>query len=125
MVETDCDGASSETHELCDAVKRAEYEELINKVNRCNKNIRTVMGSLKNIENKLNINKENVAPDGEPPPKKTLGRPAGTWDDKREQYYHMIKNGKISQPKPATLEYYKIVEINGEYMLTATTPKKE
>ena len=56
--------------------------------------------------------------------KKQIGRPAGTWENKREQYLQMLNKGKISQPKPATLEYYKIVKLDGEYMMEAVSTKK-
>ena len=106
-------------NESDDAVKRADMEELSNKVSRCNKNIKTLMESFKALEEKLGNATANVSTD-----KKQIGRPAGTWEDKREQYLQMLKRGKISQPKPATLEYYKIVELDGEYMMEAITTKK-
>ena len=37
-----------------------------------------------------------------------IGRPVGSWDDKRIQYKYWINEGKIKQPKEATLEFYKI-----------------
>ena len=105
-------------NESDDAVKRADVEELTNKVSRCNKNIKTLMDSFKALEEKLGNGTVNASNE------KQIGRPAGTWEDKREQYLQMLKRGKISQPKPATLEYYKIVELDGEYMMEAITTKK-
>lgn len=107
-------------NESDDAVKRTDVEELSNKVSRCNKNIKTLMESFKALEEKLGNATANASDNRE----KQIGRPAGTWEDKREQYLQMLKKGKISQPKPATLEYYKIVELDGEYMMEAITTKK-
>ena len=111
-----------------DAVKRADVEELTNKVSRCNKNIKTLMESFKVLEEKLGNATASASDDKEKMDdifaKKQIGRPAGTWENKQEQYLQMLKNGKISQPKPATLEYYKIIELDGEYMMEAITTKK-
>ena len=108
-----------------DAVKRADVEELTNKVSRCNK----LMESFKGLEEKLgNATASTVVDDKEKMDeifaKKQIGRPAGTWENKRAQYLQMLKKGKISQPKPATLEYHKIIELDGEYMMEAITTKK-
>ena len=115
-------------NESDDTVKRADVEELTNKISRCNKNIKTLMESFKALEEKLGNATANASNDKEKMNeiflKKQIGRPAGTWEDKREQYLQMLKRGKISQPKPATLEYYKIVELDGEYMMEAITTKK-
>ena len=40
--------------------------------------------------------------------KKQIGRPAGDYDTKRKQYHKMLLEGKIKEPKEATLLYYKI-----------------
>ena len=40
--------------------------------------------------------------------RKSIGRPVGSFDSKRQQYFEMIKAKKIKQPKEATLLYYKI-----------------
>ena len=46
--------------------------------------------------------------------KKQVGRPAGSWDDKRRQYAHWINDGKTKQPKETTLEFYKIFKKDTE-----------
>ena len=47
--------------------------------------------------------------------KKGIGRPAGSYETKQEQYVKMLNDGKIKQPKEQTLEYYKIVKIGDKY----------
>ena len=98
--------------------------ELMNKLNRCNKNIKTIMETLKTIEEKLSEKKvENKENDKDKMKKafekKQIGRPVGTWDEKRKQYLEWINTGKITQPKVATLDYYKIDEdeLTGKYYL--------
>ena len=40
--------------------------------------------------------------------KKGLGRPVGTWNKKKKQYFDMITNGKVKEPSGNTLDYYNI-----------------
>ena len=51
--------------------------------------------------------------------KKQIGRPIGSWEEKRKQYFEWIKSGKITQPKEDTLAYYKINKdpSNNSYIL--------
>ena len=51
--------------------------------------------------------------------KKQIGRPAGSWEDKRKQYFEWITTGKITQPKEETLAYYQINKdpTNNSYVL--------
>ena len=44
---------------------------------------------------------------------KKIGRPAGTFETKQQQYLKMLNEGKIKMPKAQTLEFYKI-ERDGE-----------
>ena len=88
--------------------------ELTNKLNRCNKNIRTVMETLKTIDEKLNEKTVEKKDDNDKErmnkifEKKQIGRPVGSWEDKRKQYFEWITTGKITQPKEETLTYYRI-----------------
>ena len=96
-----------------DIVKPTEIEELKNKVSRMNKNLNTVLGIVKNIEEKLNVKKEDNKENDKDRinkafEKKQIGRPVGSWEDKRKQYFEWITSGKITQPKEDTLSYYKI-----------------
>ena len=51
--------------------------------------------------------------------KRGLGKPAGCWESKRQQYFKMLNEKKIAQPKQATLDYYKIFNdsSNDRYVL--------
>ena len=100
-----------------DPVKQSELEELKNKVSKMNKNLITIMNTVKTIEynlnNKKEENKENTNDKDKERintafEKKQIGRPVGSWEDKRKQYFEWITTGKITQPKEETLEYYKI-----------------
>ena len=90
--------------------------ELTNKLNRCNKNIKTIMETLKTIEGKLTEPKKEEKKDDNKErermnkifEKRQIGRPVGSWDDKRKQYLEWINTGKITEPKDQTLMYYKI-----------------
>ena len=107
-----------------DVVKQSELEELKSKMSRMNKNLLTIMNTVKNIEYNLNNKKEeNKENDKEKInkafEKKQIGRPVGSWEDKRKQYFEWITSGKITQPKDETLAYYKINRdpTNNSYVL--------
>ena len=92
--------------------------EMTNKLNRCNKNIKTIMETLKSIEEKLTKPKKEEKKNDDDEKermnkifeKKQIGRPIGSWEEKRKQYLEWINKGKITQPKEQTLEYYQIVK---------------
>ena len=109
-----------------DVVKQSEMEELKHKVNRMNQNLNAVLGIVKNknIEEKLNGKKEENKENDKDRinkafEKKQIGRPVGSWEDKRKQYFEWITSGKITQPKEDTLAYYKINKdtSNNSYVL--------
>ena len=112
-----------------DPVKQSELEELKSKVSKMNKNLNAVLGIVRNIEEKLNAgkkeeNKENTNDKDKERinkafEKKQIGRPVGSWEDKRKQYFEWITTGKITQPKEETLTYYKINKdpTNNSYVL--------
>ena len=81
-----------------------KMNDLVKKLNRCNNNIKTILEMIKNIDEKLGSGKS------EPVEKKPVGRPAGTYESKRQQYFDMLTSGKISMPKPQTLHYYRIIK---------------
>ena len=102
-----------------DPIKQSELEELKNKVRRMNKNLISIMNTVKHIEynlnNKKDENKENTKDKDKHKEtinkafeKKQIGRPVGSWEDKRKQYFEWITTGKITQPKEETLAYYQI-----------------
>ena len=99
--------------------------ELTNKLNRRKKNIKSIMETLKTIEEKLTEPKKEEKKDDASPEarvlrdkermdiifeKKQIARPVGSWDEKRKQYLEWINKGKITQPKEQTLEFYQIVK---------------
>ena len=113
-----------------DPIKQSELEELKNKVSRMNKNLISIMNTVKNIEynlnNKKDENKENTKDKDKDKEriskafeKKQIGRPVGSWEDKRKQYFEWITTGKITQPKEETLAYYQINKdpTNNSYVL--------
>ena len=71
--------------------------ELTNKQNRCNKNIKTIMETLKTIEEKLTEPKKEEKKDDKERmdkifEKKQIGRPVGSWEEKRKQYWEWVKS---------------------------------
>ena len=106
-----------------DVVKQSELEELKNKMKGMNKHLQAILNTVKNIEYSLNKKDENKENDKEKInkafEKKQIGRPVGSWEDKRKQYFEWITSGKITQPKDETLAYYKINKdpTNNSYVL--------
>ena len=50
--------------------------------------------------------------------KKEVGKPRGTFEEKQQQYFSLVKTGKIRNPVQKTLEYYHIVkDERGEYII--------
>ena len=101
----------------CMVVEQTESEELKNKINKDNKNITAILDIVKNIEEKFNTQKVENKVEGDKDKndkvkkafeKKQIGRPVGSWEEKRKQYFEWICSGKITQPKEDTLTYYKI-----------------
>ena len=95
--------------------QQSETKELLNKIGRYNKNIKALMDLMGQVSEKLdkvlntNTNNENEKEKMDRIfEKKALGRPRGDHNSKRLQYFEMVKSKKIKEPKPATLEYYKI-----------------
>ena len=104
--------------------KQPEMAEMLNKMTRYNKNVKTLMDLMNKALEKLNIlvkNKptENNDADAEKEridktfEAKKIGRPVGTFETKQQQYLKMLNEGRVKQPKSQTLEFYKI-EKDGE-----------
>ena len=108
--------------------ENTEMKEMINKMSRYNKNTKALMELIGKASEKLDEllvwkrkeknddvddEKERVGKIFE---KKGVGRPVGNWDSKREQYLKMLNEDKIKQPKPQTLEFYKIVMVGNKYV---------
>ena len=90
-----------------------ETTKLSCKINVLKKNVKSLMFSIEKLMEKLDKpveknpeeEKEKIDKIFE---KKQIGRPAGDYDTKRKQYHKMLLEGKIKEPKEATLLYYKI-----------------
>ena len=47
-----------------------------------------------------------------------MGKPRGSFEEKQQQYFNLVKTGKIRNPVAKTLEYYHIVKDDkGEYLI--------
>ena len=104
--------------------KQPEMAEMLNKMTRYNKNVKTLMDLMNKAIEKLDIlvkNKSSNDNDSDAEKermdkifeKKQVGRPAGTYETKQKQYLAMLNEGKIKMPKSQTLEFYRI-ERDGE-----------
>ena len=104
--------------------KQPEMAEALNKMTRYNKNVKTLIDLMNKAIEKLDVlvkNKPSNDNDADAEKermdqifeKKQVGRPAGTFETKQQQYLKMLNEGKIKMPKAQTLEFYKI-ERDGE-----------
>ena len=55
--------------------------------------------------------------------KKSLGRPAGDYSSKQQQYYEMVKTGRIKNPVAKTLDYYGICKDENNEWIVNIVPK--
>ena len=104
--------------------KQPEMAEMLNKMTRYNKNVKTLMDLMNKALEKLDILVKNKSSDDNDADAekermdkifeaKKIGRPVGTFETKQQQYLKMLNEGKIKMPKSQTLEFYKI-ERDGE-----------
>ena len=104
--------------------KQPEMAEMLNKMTRYNKNVKTLMDLMNKALEKLDIlvkNKSSNDTDADAEKErmdkifeaKKIGRPVGTFETKQQQYLKMLNEGRVKQPKSQTLEFYKI-EKDGE-----------
>ena len=75
-----------------------KLDELTNKLNRCNKNVKLVLDLLQKLH-------EATEKKTTPYNKDTRD---GTYENKRNVYVTKLNNKEIKQPKQTTLDYYKI-----------------
>ena len=79
-------------------VNLEKLDELTNKLNRCNKNVKLVLELLQKLhatsEKKIMPYSKDVRD--------------GTYENKRNIYLTKLNNKEIKQPKQTTLDYYKI-----------------
>ena len=95
-------------------------EELLEKTAKRSKQLKLVLEKLNEIDKKMNTvvsarpaDEDEKAKVKEILEKKSLSRPAGSYETKQGQYLKML-NGEI-KPKQQTLEYYKIVKVGDKY----------
>ena len=104
--------------------KQPEMAEMLNKMTRYNKHVKSLMELMNKALEKLDVlvkNKSSEQNDADAEKEridkifeaKKIGRPAGTFENKQQQYLKMLNEGKINMPKSQTLEFYKI-ERDGE-----------
>ena len=102
--------------------KTSEVKELLEKTAKHTKQFKLVLAKLDEIDKKIDAvvsakpsDEDEKAKVEKIFEKKGIGRPAGSYETKQEQYVKMLNDGKIKQPKEQTLEYYKIVKIGNKY----------
>ena len=102
--------------------KKSEVKELLEKTAKHSKQLKLVLAKLDEIDKKIDaVVSARPADEDEKAKvekifeKKGIGRPAGSYETKQEQYVKMLNDGKIKQPKEQTLEYYKIVKVGDKY----------
>ena len=93
----------------------ADLTQLSNKLSSCNKNVKTLMAILTEMNKKIDkIMETPISEDARKEKmdkifeKRAIGRPTGSYEDKQKQYLKLLNEGKIKQPKPETLLYYEI-----------------
>jgi len=86
----------STDNENVSATNLEKLDELTNKLNRCNKNIKLVLELLEKMS-KANETKTEYKPMDET-----------TYKNKRAVYLTKLNSKEIKQPKQSTLSYYKI-----------------
>ena len=109
--------------------------ELSKKIGICNKNVKAMMEMVKTLTEKLDVKLANSShelcdkPVEKTPEEKeridkifearSVGRPRGSFEEKRKQYHKLLLEGKIKEPKEQTLLYYKIFKdmSNNTYIL--------
>ena len=88
----------------CSVGKEDKLDEILNKVNRVNKNVKMLMEMMERIK-------------GANDPKYTKPIDNATYENKRKAYLTKLNAGEIKQPKDTTMEYYNIQqdEFSGVY----------
>ena len=50
--------------------------------------------------------------------KRGVGKPRGSFEEKQQQYFNLVKTGKIKNPVAKTLDYYNVVkDERGEWLI--------
>ena len=101
-------------------IQKEVKEQIENNKGEVLEKLDDVLKLLKKEKEQQNVNKENDKDRiNKAFEKKQIGRPIGSWEEKRKQYFEWIKSGQITQPKEDTLAYYKINKdpSNNSYVL--------
>ena len=102
--------------------KDEKLTKVLAKVTMIAKMMKTVQDDVDEIKQKMVKKSEEVVNEKGKIEKafeaKGIGRPAGNFESKQQQYLKMLNDGKIKQPKEKTLEFYKIaMDKDGKYYL--------
>ena len=91
----------------------ADLTQLSNKLSSCNKNVKTLMAILTEMNKKIDKIMETPITEDARKEKvqkilesRGVGRPSGSYEDKKKQYLKLLNEGKIKQPE--TLLHYEI-----------------
>ena len=102
---------------------KTEMKELMEKFNKYAKQVKFVLAKLNEIDKKIEGVVKPVNADDDKAKveeaftKKGIGRPAGSYESKQNQYLKMLNDNKIKQPTEQALEYYKIAKDGDKYVL--------
>ena len=94
---TDCENASE--------TNKDKLDEILNKVNRCNKNVKMVIEMLERVKG---ANEARARP-------MSNTQEGGTYENKRKAYLTKLNAGEIREPKEQTLNYYQVKKVEGVY----------
>ena len=82
-----------------------KLDEILNKVNRCNKNVKKVIEMLERIKG---ANEARARP-------MCNTQEGATYENKRKAYLTKLNAGEIKEPKQTTLDYYQVKKEDGVY----------
>ena len=90
-------------------------------VQAAKKNIKHLMETVSNLEEKLDSKQPTPAEGKERMQKifefKKIGRPVGSFEDKQKQYLRLLNENKIKTRKQQTLDYYQIYKDGEKYLM--------
>ena len=93
--------------------------DLMKKLIIISKNVKALSEIVKTIDEKIDVKAVEREPKNSNEEKekmdkifqaKSIGRPSGSFEEKRKKYCDMLNKGQIKQPKNQTLEYYKLIK---------------
>ena len=92
----DCENASE--------TNKDKLDEILNKVNRCNKNVKMVIEMLERVKgaNEARARPMSNAQSG------YVAKDSSEYKNKKQVYLTKLNNKEIKQPRPETLKFYEI-----------------